>query len=220
MNRRTFLGAVVGGSVGLAGCLGDGSGSENDRMRLDDHPAAAGLDGQPILGPAPSEARGVIIAFEDPSCPTCRRFEQNTFPTLESELIDPGTAAFAYRVLPVVYPWGKPAVQALEATFVHDEAAFWELKAHYYATQDAFTTENVLPRTESFLAANTDVDAKTVVAEAREKRYDDAVQADVTAAGNAGASATPTFFVFRDGRFVTSATGAKSATVFKTALGL
>jgi len=239
MHRRAFLAGVA--TAAVAGCLGgngsgggttasdgsggdpatDGNGSGGDAgSDLATNPGAAGLAGQPTLGPAPTDAGAVIVAFEDPSCPTCRRFEETTFPEIRSQWTDAGRASFVFRCYPIIYPWGKPAVQALEAVYARDAATFWTLKDYYYRTQSAFDASNVLDRTERFIAANTDLDAAAVVADARQKRYDDAVQADLDAGKASGFSATPSFLLFRDGAFVTSLTGAKSFSVFQNALQL
>lgn len=221
--------------VGLAGCTGgDGGGgaggsdgSDGEPWALPDHPALAALDGEPALGPAPGDAPGLVVGFEDPSCINCRRFEQGALPKLRSEHVATGQLTFVYRVLPITYPWGKPATQALESTYAaareagagRDAPAFWGLKDHYYAEQDAFSTENVLERTETYLADETDLDAGAVVDAARENRHDDLVQADIAAANEAGARLTPTFYLFRDGEFRTEVRGAQGYDVFATALG-
>ncbi len=240
MNRRTLL-ATAAGLATVSGCLsgsgdagsasgaerpptGDGTettaGTTPDENSLRGHPAARGIDARPTLGPGPFEVDAVIVTFEDPSCTTCRRFEAETFPQIRSELVDAGVASFVYRHFPNVYEWGKPAIQALEATYVRDEGAFWALKGWYYRNQESFRTDNVLTRTREFLAAETDVDAEAVVSEARIRAHDGAVQADVRAAEDASVWATPMSFLFRDGQFVTTATGVKSITVYREALGL
>lgn len=237
MQRRRLLGAIGAGAVGLAGCTsarsdgdtGGGGGTKDTgsgTWSLPDHDSLTdvGSEGtEPWLGPPPGEAPGLVVAFEDPSCTLCGRFERRTFPELETQLIESGQLTFVYRVYPIVYEWGKPATQALEATLAAEsgdgEGAFWDLKAHYYAEQEAFDTGNVLDRTESFLASETDLDAAAVVSAAREKRHDDRVQADLAAGNEAGANSTPTFFLFRDGAFRTTVTGAQSYSVFETALG-
>jgi protein-disulfide isomerase len=178
-----------------------------------------GIESQPTLGPVVDDATGVVVAFEDPSCTLCRRFEQNTFPDLRSNLVDPGDVAFVYRGYPVIYPWGEPASQALESTYAASEDAFWALKDHYYAEQ-GFDTDNILDQTESFLAAETDVDAAAVVEAARNREHNAAVQADIDAAEAASAgSQTPIFYLFRDGRFRTRVSGPQGYDVFAAALG-
>lgn len=240
MNRRTFLGS--GMAVALAGCLGgggtagggDGATTPTPTQvmddtptatpageRLENHPAAEGLDAQPRLGPDPFEAAATIIAFEDPSCPRCAAFERNTVPKIQSELVDTGKAAYVFRVYPVIYQWGKPATQALESTFARSSEAFWALSHHYFENQSSFGTDNVLAKTEEFLAANTDVDAEAVVADAEAMAHDDQVQLDLSAGRNAGAGrTTPTVFLFKDGRYRTKAAGSVSFSVVKNALGV
>lgn len=220
--RRDVLALGATGLVGLSGlsgCLGGGGGAgsggdggtsttaDGASRSLAGHEAAVGLDAQPSLGPDPFEATATIVAFEDPSCPTCRRFEQNVVPRLQSD-IDAGTLSFVARTYPVIYPWGKPAVQALEATYARDEDAFWGLYGHYFEEQGTFSTANVLDLTRTWLSANTDLDADAVVADAEAKRYDDAVQSDLDAGDAAGANGiTPSLFLFRDGQYRTVVRG-------------
>lgn len=230
MHRRTYLTTTVATITSITGCLDsvgmgepESGGMESDGTDSDGtdgaHPALANLDSQPVLGPDPADAPALIVSFSDPSCATCARFESLTLPEIESKLVDEGKATYVHRNMPIVAPWGKPAVQALEATFAHDEEAFWALKNHYFENQGSFGTDDVLSKTEAFLAEETDVDAETVVAEAEAEKYDDAVQADLSAGREAGVSATPTTFLFRDDEYVTTITGAKSYSVFDEALG-
>lgn len=245
MQRRRVL-ATTGAALaaGLAGCtdgfggMDDGmDGGGGDGMRdggdsddgsdststsggtgIETHPAATDLDAQPVRG----ELGGnVIIAFEDPSCPRCRAFESGTVPEIQSELVETGQAAFVSRNYPVIYPWGKPATQALEAAFDRSADAFWALNGFYYANQSSFSTDNVLERTASFLNTETDVDGDAVASDADAKRFDDRVQADLDAgmAADVGGT-TPTIFLFRDGQYVTKASGSISYEVIATALGV
>jgi protein-disulfide isomerase len=223
-------GEDTGGSGGDTDGGGDetgGSDGDSEPWSLPDHPALTGIESEPALGPAPGEAPALVVGFEDPSCITCQRFETGTFPKLESELVSTGKLTFSYRVFPITYPWGEPASQALEATYAAaveagagpDAPAFWGLKDHYYAERDRFGTDNVYDLTESYLAAETELDATAVVEGAREGRHSGAVQTDVDAGNAAGVSSTPTFYLFREGEFQTTVRGAQSYDVFAAALG-
>ncbi|WP_143423339.1 DsbA family protein [Halegenticoccus soli] len=185
-----------------------------------DHPAANGIADNPRLGRPLEDVRGIIVAFDDPSCPSCAKFHEGTLPTLKSRLIDPGKAAYVARAFPIVEPWGNQGVQLLKATHAHDAEAYWDLKSHYYANRQSFDTGNVFEKTEAYLRSETSVDARTVVREARRKAYDDAVNADVRAGRSAGIRGTPSFYLFRDGEYRTKVLGNQNAAVFENALGL
>ena len=226
---RTTRRTVLAGGVSMlgAGCLGSGGGGDGDEdggsgdtPTLADHPVGGDLDAQPRLGPDPGTAAGTIVAFEDPSCPRCAAFEAQTVPKIRSELVDPGDASYVVRTAPLVYPWGEPAIHALEATHARDADAFWALLAHYFDEQDALDTGNVLDRTETFLRGETAVDGAAVVADAESGASGAAVRTDVDAAEAADVSGTPTVFLFRDGEYRTRVTGSVSFELVRQSLGL
>ena len=193
MKRRRFvasLGAL--GTAGVTGCLGDEN--EGDTVPLSSHPVSEGLDDQPS-------------------------FEKNVFPTMREEMVETGDTEFTYRLFTQpVQAWGTDASKALEATYKSDEAAFWELKRFYYEEFD-FSTEDVLPRTEEFLA-DTGVDAEAVVEGVRSGGFDEAVESDRQVGERAGVEGTPTFFLVDGDEVVASVVGPQSTSVFRNALGL
>jgi len=182
-----------------------------------EHPGAASIVAQPRLG----EFGGhVVVAFEDPSCPRCAAFEQRTVPEIREKLVEPGKAAFVFRNYPVVYPWGEPASHALEATFARDEGAFWSLAEHYFTRQSTFSTDNVLGKTEAFLDDETGLDGGAVREDAENEAYADAVETDLQAGRDAEIGrTTPVVLLFRDGEYVTRASGSVSYDVIASALG-
>jgi protein-disulfide isomerase len=240
MKRRAFLASSLAlGSIGLAGCLGDGdsdsdpttettTGTTNSVTEtssgLPDHAALDGLDAQPYLGPPPGEASALIVAFEDPSCPSCRRFEQDTMPDIRSELTSTGKGTVVVRGYPVIYPWGEPATRVLEGTYAADEDAFWALWEHYFAAQTDYRNagrEEVFPRTERFLAEQTDLDAAGIVESARAGDFEAAVQTDLDAGKAAGAGGTtPHLFIFKDGEYQTKAQGLVTYQLIESTLDL
>ena len=251
MNRRGFLAAGVGVGGMLAGCTGssddggdgtgeaDSSGTDDgdgggdatasptptdDGQPLDTHPAAADMVSQPTLGPDPGDALAVIIAYEDPSCPRCANFETEVVPQLRSNHVEAGDLSLVFRGYPVVFEWGERATRSLEAAYDRSADAHWALADHYFENQDDYRYNDlseVYPKTESFLAEETDLDATTVVQEATEGAYDDVVQTDLDAGMAAGAQEiTPHLFMFRDGTYQTKATGYVSYDLLTSALQL
>jgi protein-disulfide isomerase len=186
-----------------------------------EHPATRGVGSQPFLGPPPGEAEGTIVAFEDPSCPLCKRFENTTLPAIRSNLVETGKATYVFRGYPVVAPWGETAAKALEGAYRRDPAVHWNLLDHYYTNQDDLYGDNVADRTREYLAARTDFDVEAFLGELRDGAYDDAVETDLAAGENGGAGdVTPTVVLFKDGEYRTKARGSVSYSVVEAALGV
>jgi len=223
VSRRALLGAGGLGAVGLLGgaaATGQFAALGGSDASLADHPAGQAIDAQPTLGPAPSAAEGTIVAFEDPSCSSCARFEAQTFPQLKSDLIDPGTVSFVFRSIPVVFPWGEPATLALESVHTRQPAAFWGLKDFYYRNHRAIGGDNVLDATRQYLSEPTSVAPDAVVDDIENQVPREAVETNLEVAQNAGVSGTPTFFLFNDGTYRTTISGAQSYDVFANSLGV
>jgi protein-disulfide isomerase len=138
-------------------------------------------------------------------------------------MTEPGEATFVSRGIPVVYDWGGPATRALEATLARSPEAYWALADHYFGSQSSFRSggaDGVLPATAAFLGAETSVDGPAVVDAVEAGEADAAVDADLSAAEDAGVSATPTLFLFRSGALQTQVRGSVSYDVLRGALGL
>lgn len=210
VGSAALLGAV-------AGCIGSG-GTQGGGTPTSEHPAGRGLASQPAQGGDPTSADVVIVAFSDPSCPYCKRFAEETLPKIRSNILETGSASYVYRGLGMVQAWGTPGAKALEATFARSSEAHWALERHYYDQQKAFSADTVLEKTKTFLDEETDVDGAAVVSAVESGGADDAYRLDEESASDAGVRGTPTFFLFRDGHFLTKVVGAVGYDVFATAL--
>lgn len=225
--RRTVLAGIGStAALGVAGCLSDGeteadaSGSTGGQT-LETHPAAVDADEWPRLGPALGDADATLVVFDDVSCPRCAAYHDETLSTVRSDHVETGEVSLIARPYPVVYDWGGPAAHALEATYDRDAEAFWDLQAHYFDEQSSFDAGNVLDRTESWLEANTDLDAEAVVEDADEGRFDDRIGATLDAGEETDAGQiTPVTFAFDGDELVTTLTGSVSYVTIQTALGL
>lgn len=238
LSRRDLLAAGVAGLGALGGCLGGAGGDTRDSDvgaaatgsatdpatttaatadAYGAHPSTAGVESQPRRGSA--DAGVQIVAFEDPSCPRCKAFERDTVPRIRAELVDPGEGSFVVRTAPLVYPWGEPAIRALEATYAREADAFWGLLAHYFAEQSSFTADTVRSETAEWLSANTGLDGEAVVEAADGEAAAAAVRVDADAADAANVTGTPTVFLFDEGSYVTRATGSVGFDLIRSALG-
>jgi protein-disulfide isomerase len=185
-----------------------------------DHPSASGIFDEPTRGPTPFSTDATLIAFEDPSCPNCVHFEEETYPKLKRNHIDSGELSFVLRTIPVIDEWGTRAIYALEATHIRDEQAFWDLKTYYFDNQDQFTSDNVFSKTEAFIDKETQLDGQDIVGDAQSKAQKTQVKEDLSVARATGLRGTPAFFAFRSGEYVTQIIGRQSYSIFKNVLGL
>lgn len=223
MRRRALLAGITGatglaGATSLAGCLstgGSGGGS------LDEHPASRSLDGQPSLGEPPAEATKLIVAFEDPTCSTCQRFHSSGFQDVKREIVEPDSAAFVYRPYRYTgHAWATPAINAILDTTARDRGAAWDLIDFYYANTYSISGGTWADSTRSFLAENTGVDAEAVVEAGRNRTHQSILETAESDGDEAGVSSTPTFYLFEDGGFVESITGAVDVSAFQAAFQL
>ncbi len=120
----------------------------------------------------------------------------------------------------MVYPWGEPASHALEETYSQDPDAFWGLKDYYFQNQSDIGNENVESETRGYIENNTNLDPEVVLTSMQNQGQREAVQIDLDASRNAGVRGTPTFYLFRDGEYITDILGPQSASVFRNSLGV
>lgn len=224
--RRTILASIGSASaLALAGCIGGGADPDGDGGSvgdtLDTHPAAVDAHEWPLLGPELGSAEATLIVFDDVSCPRCAAYHDETLSQIRSDHVEAGEMSLVARPYPVVYDWGGPAAQALEATYDRDAEAFWDLQAHYFDDQGSFDVDNVLDRTESWLDVNTALDAEGVVEDAVAERFDDRIGTTLAAGEETDAGQiTPVTFAFSGDELVATLTGSVSYITIQTALGL
>lgn len=224
IGRRTFSASVLAAS--LAGCLGNGangdgtSGDSDGGSEIEDHPSLVAADGIPQLGPQPTDAEAVVVAFDDPSCSSCATFAAETFPQLRDGPIENGRVSYLSRLLPWVEPdWSRPAINALYAVHEADQESFWELKNRYYDAQNELDEGSVREWTEAEIETLS-VDAESVLESMEDDRYDDRIDAAETSAEGSDVTVVPSFVLFSDGEYVTTVIGPQSYDVFEGALDL
>ncbi|WP_331235671.1 DsbA family protein [Natronorarus salvus] len=199
---------------------GGEEGSDETENTPRDHPLAADLGSLPTRGD-PATATATIVDVSDVSCPLCREFHQGAYEELSSAYIDGGELAYVYRAIPGLDTgWNVPATHALYETLEREgEAAFWSLAEFYYREQDGLDEGNVIERTEEFL--HRIVEEPDAVVEAAEiETHTGMIENTIAAAREAGIEGVPTFYLFREGEYLTTIEGNQSAEVFENALSL
>ena len=93
-------------------------------------PAGVTAAGGIVVGQA--SARTTVVAYEDPQCPVCAKFEKTTGSVLQQAVAD-GTVKVEYRMRSFLGPESVRAVAALGAA--QDEGRFEQLRESLYAHQ-------------------------------------------------------------------------------------
>lgn len=217
--RRKFLSTMgVLTIVGLTGCIGS---NNEERINIEDYPISREADKWPSIGNNPLDSDVTLVVLDDPSCPRCASFHQNTVPKIKSNFISNGLGSLVIRPYPVVYEWGLPASHSLEAVYDRNEQLFWSLIDFYFSKQNEFSTENVHDKTKKWLDRNEEINSESVIDDVRNNVYSDRIKATMDAAESVSAGrATPAIFMFKDNIFQTKVSGSVSYTGIETALDL
>lgn len=191
VSRRSVLGLVGAGSVALAGCASSG-GNEDDSSGE----PPAGSD-SPVLGDP--DAGVTLEVYEDFSCPHCRDYNQNEFPTLKAEYLDPGRIRYEHRDLPFINEQSWQAANAArEAYLHHGSEAFWAYKSELFARQGDLGSGT--PDIFGEIATALELDGEQIQSAAVNREHDSLLEADKNRGTSLGVEGTPSFVL--DGKLV------------------
>ncbi|SDJ87331.1 DsbA family protein [Natronorubrum texcoconense] len=191
MHRRSFLAVTVGTALtaGLAGCtslLG-----EQYPEELEDVDPDRELP-EPTLG----DGDVTVEVYADFTCPSCHSFQADVFPTLESELIEPGEITYRHTDFPIpvedeAVPMANAARAVQSETTTDDEPAgkFFAYKRVLY--ENDYTSDEDL----ATAAADVGVDADVVTGALEGGTYYPTIAADRERGEDAGVGGTPTVLV-------------------------
>lgn len=163
----------------------------------DPRPVDLQLEGQPRMGEA--SAPVTFVMFEDPDCPFCRRFHENTLDELVRNFVQTGQVAMYYKQFSGGNPWTWEGSIAQECAFRHGgNGAFWNLTRHFYRNQPSISQATVWSSLEQVAVA------EGWNSEALLRCYDNQetsgeITKDWSKGRDLGASGTPSFFVHRLG---------------------
>lgn len=157
---------------------------------------ATSLEGLPLRGPV--SAPITVVEFSDFQCPFCARGAG----TIEQLLAKyPQDVRFAFKHLPLnIHPWAMPAAIAANCAAAQKPESFWTLHDAYFAHQRELTPQNLVEKSQEYLAGS-GVDLAKFVACAADSSTQEhrdsvaAIRADLALAAEVGASRTPAFFV-------------------------
>ena len=148
--------------------------------------------GSPVLGD-PS-APVTIVEFGDYQCPFCKRWNENTKPVIEKNLIETGKASLIYVDFPIIGP---------DSTTVHagsycaaDQGLYWRYHDFVYLNQghenDGWANAENL---KSLVSKMNGIDSDLFNECLDSKKYENRVSDNRKIARDAGATSTPSFII-------------------------
>ncbi|MEE3954640.1 DsbA family protein [Peribacillus frigoritolerans] len=155
---------------------------------------------QPYLGEKSAPVQ--IVEFGDYKCPVCKTFEEQFFPSIQSELIDTGKAQFYFMNYSFINVDSTRSAKFAESVYQElGNETFWEFHELLfdkqpadlkYEKQDIFT-DKFLEETLKEIA--NDKDVKKVVTSFKAKKSEEQWNKDMELADELGVTGTPSLFV-------------------------
>ncbi len=179
----------------------------NDKVNMSVAPGwySLGRDDAPVT----------LVEFADYQCPFCRKFHSDTFVELKKNYIDTGKVRFVSRDLPLDFHPNAPGA-ALAAHCAGEQHKFWEIRDLMVANAADLTPDSLAKYGEKL-----NLDMPAFRSCLNDKKYNTAIQKDVTDAGTLGISGTPSFVVGRTAKDQIDGVrivGAVPYSVFETAI--
>ena len=179
------------------------------------------IDDDAIYGD--KDAPVTLIEFSDYQCPFCRKFWQDTLPSIKKDYIDTGKVKLVFRDFPLGFH--QSAIPAAEAANCAREKGGDE--AYYKMHDKLFQEQNILDggsvsSTVQFTATDMKKWAKDIGYDIDScldsGKYKDEIQKDLRDGTAAGITGTPGFIILDKDNKATSISGAQPSTVFDSAL--
>jgi protein-disulfide isomerase len=136
-----------------------------------------------------------VYEMSDFQCPYCRRFAQETFPTLERSYIAAGKVRWVFINFPLtdVHPHASAAAQL--ALCAARQKGFWRMHDLLFQYQETWAPLKEAGPFFLSLADSAGLSKQTMLTCLQAPETLQAVKADAEGASRAGASSTPTFYI-------------------------
>jgi len=133
-----------------------------------------------------------IVEFSDFQCPYCAAFVKETLPKIRADYVETGKVKIYYRHLPLAFhPQAKPLAIASECA--NDQGKFWEMHDKIFENSATINDSSVADHKN--WAAELGLDTITFNNCVDSQEHMDKVNEDLSAAGQVGATGTPTFYI-------------------------
>jgi len=157
----------------------------------------------------------VIVEYSDFQCPFCRRWEQETKPSLLTNYINTGKVKLVYKDFPLSFH--ENALNFSEAArCAGDQGKFWDMHGKIVSEQDKVTTVTV----DNIKQWATDLGLNTTTFNScfDSKKFASAIQANQTEGSALGVSGTPSFFIGKANGTGQLVVGAQPYATFQSAI--
>lgn len=155
-------------------------------------PATASLGHLPFQGD--KNAKVGVIEFADLRCPFCKRFFDDTEPSLLKDYVNTGKVKLAFRHFEFLGPASTVAGNAAECA--NDQGKFWDLYNYLYKNQPSesdtsmFTTDKLTP-----IATSLGMSGDQFKSCLDSKKFDANLNTDKSDGDKAGVTGTPSFII-------------------------
>ena len=171
--------------------------------------------GSPVLGDSSSPI--TIVEFGDYQCPFCKRWNENTKPAIERNLIDTGKASLIYVDMPII---GPDSVTIHAGSYcAADQGLYWQYHDFVYEYQghenDGWANSGNL---KILMNALDGLDTKLFNECLDSKKYVQRVNDNKNIALDTGARSTPSFVIIGPDGTAEPIVGAQPYGAFKTAI--
>lgn len=182
LSRRAFLGSTAAGSVVLAGCLGGGEASDGSTM-------------VPVRGNADADV--TLEVYEDLTCPACRTYSEDIFPTIDQQYLQTNAIRYEHRDFPFRNQVAWDAASAAREVYAeHGTDQFWEYKSALFDQQNRIETES--PALFGEVAESLDLDGDSIESAGANRSHESESEADRERGEGLGVEGTPSFVVNGD----------------------
>jgi protein-disulfide isomerase len=136
-----------------------------------------------------------VYEMSDFQCPYCRKFAQETFPSLEQQYIKPGKVRWVFINFPLtdIHPHAAAAAQL--ALCAAKQNGFWRVHDLLYQHQETWAPLKEAGPFFVSLADSAGLSKKILLACLEAPETIQAVQADAEGAARSGAGSTPSFYI-------------------------
>lgn len=157
-------------------------------------PAAQTIDKTVAIGAAPArgsaQAPLTLVEFSDYQCPVCRRFFDNTLPSVQKDFIDTGKLRHVYRDFPLESMHKDALRQAEAAHCAGDQGKYWQMHDQLFSHPLPPTAENL-----ATYAAAIGLDNAALQACLASGKYTETVRSSAADGQQLGVRGTPSFFI-------------------------